>query len=37
MLEKFDCTKNYVLEDDRVLLRPLQQEDNNSSVAIFIK
>ena len=27
MLEKFDCTKNYVLEDDRVLLRPLQQED----------
>ena len=27
MLEKFDCTKNYVLEDDRVILRPLQQED----------
>ncbi len=27
MLEKFDCTKNYLLEDDRVLLRPLQQED----------
>lgn len=27
MLEKFDCTKNYVLEDERVLLRPLQQED----------
>jgi N-acetyltransferase len=27
MLEKFDCTKNYVLEDDRVMLRPLQQED----------
>ena len=27
MLEKFDCTKNYILEDDRVLLRPLQQED----------
>jgi RimJ/RimL family protein N-acetyltransferase len=27
MLEKFDCTKNYILEDERVLLRPLQQED----------
>jgi N-acetyltransferase len=27
MLEKFDCTKNYILEDDRVLLRPLQRED----------
>jgi RimJ/RimL family protein N-acetyltransferase len=27
MLEKFDCTKNYVLEDETVLLRPLQQED----------
>ncbi len=27
MLEKFDCTKNYILEDDRVLLRPLQPED----------
>lgn len=27
MLEKFDCTKNHVLEDDMVLLRPLQQED----------
>ncbi|MDQ6901734.1 MAG: GNAT family N-acetyltransferase [Bacteroidota bacterium] len=27
MLEKFDCTKNYVLEDERVLLRPLQQDD----------
>ncbi len=25
--EKFDCNKNYILEDDRVLLRPLQQED----------
>ena len=29
MPEQFDCTKNYVLEDDRVLLRPLQQEDYN--------
>lgn len=29
MAEKFDCSKNYVLEDDRVLLRPLQQEDFN--------
>ena len=27
MLEKFDCSKNYILEDDRVLLRPLQWED----------
>ncbi|HEV8083660.1 MAG TPA: GNAT family protein [Chitinophagaceae bacterium] len=27
MLEKLDCTKNYVLEDETVLLRPLQQED----------
>jgi RimJ/RimL family protein N-acetyltransferase len=27
MPEKFDCTKNYFLEDERVLLRPLQQED----------
>jgi len=27
MLQKFDCTKNYSLEDDRALLRPLQQED----------
>ncbi len=27
MTEKFDCSNNYVLEDDRVLLRPLQQED----------
>jgi RimJ/RimL family protein N-acetyltransferase len=27
MLENFDCTKNYVLEDDRVLLRPLQRDD----------
>jgi len=27
MLENFDCSKNYVLEDDRVLLRPLQQDD----------
>ena len=29
MLEKFDCTKNYILEDDLVILRPLQQEDFN--------
>ncbi|MEP6952158.1 MAG: GNAT family N-acetyltransferase [Ginsengibacter sp.] len=28
MTEKFDCSKNYVLEDDRVLLRPLQEDDN---------
>jgi RimJ/RimL family protein N-acetyltransferase len=27
MPEPFDCTKNYVLEDECVLLRPLQQED----------
>ncbi|KAA9039540.1 GNAT family N-acetyltransferase [Ginsengibacter hankyongi] len=27
MLEQFDCTKEYVLEDDRAILRPLQQED----------
>ena len=27
MPEQFDCTKKYVLEDDRVMLRPLQQED----------
>jgi RimJ/RimL family protein N-acetyltransferase len=27
MTEKFDCSNNYILEDDRVLLRPLQQED----------
>jgi RimJ/RimL family protein N-acetyltransferase len=25
--EKFDCSNNYILEDDRVLLRPLQEED----------
>lgn len=25
--EKMDCTQNYILEDDRVLLTPLQQED----------
>ncbi len=30
MSEKFDCTKNYVLEDERVLLRPLQQKDFNN-------
>jgi len=29
MLEQFDCAKEYVLEDDRVILRPLQQEDYN--------
>ena len=28
MTEKFDCSKNYILEDDRVVLRPLQEEDN---------
>ena len=27
MIEKFDCTKNYILEDERALLRPLQQDD----------
>ena len=27
MLENFDCSKNYILEDDRVMLRPLQPED----------
>lgn len=27
MYEKFDCQKNYILEDDRVLLRPLQPSD----------
>lgn len=27
MFEKFDCNKNYILEDERVLLRPLQQDD----------
>jgi N-acetyltransferase len=27
MPELFDCTKKYILEDDRVLLRPLQQGD----------
>jgi N-acetyltransferase len=26
--EKFDCNNNYILEDDRVLLRPLQPEDS---------
>ena len=29
MAEKFDCSKNYILEDDLVLLRSLQQEDYN--------
>jgi RimJ/RimL family protein N-acetyltransferase len=27
MTEKFECSNNYVLEDDRVMLRPLQLED----------
>ena len=27
MLENFDCSKNYILEDNRVMLRPLQPED----------
>ena len=27
MSEKFDCNNNYILEDDRVMLRPLQQKD----------
>ena len=27
MLENFDCSKNYILEDDRVTLRPLQPDD----------
>ena len=27
MTEKFDCSNNYILEDDRVMLRPLQEED----------
>jgi len=27
MLEQFNCNKNYILEDERVLLRSLQQED----------
>jgi N-acetyltransferase len=27
MPEIFDCTKNYTLEDERVLLRPLEPED----------
>ncbi|QEC69686.1 GNAT family N-acetyltransferase [Panacibacter ginsenosidivorans] len=29
MEEKFDCSKNYILEDERVLLRPLQKEDHS--------
>src|SRR6476660_433736 len=28
MTEKFDCNNNYILEDDRVMLRPLQPEDS---------
>src|SRR5436853_392353 len=27
MNEEFDCNKNYILEDDVVLLRPLEQSD----------
>ena len=27
MLENFDCSKNYILENDRAMLRPLQPED----------
>ncbi len=27
MYENFDCKKDYTLEDDRVLLRPLQPAD----------
>ena len=30
MNEEFDFTKNYVLEDDIVLLRPLEQNDFNN-------
>jgi len=30
MNEEFDCYKNYVLEDDIVLLRPLEQNDFNN-------
>ncbi len=30
MYEKMDCTKNYTLEDERVLLRPLLAEDYNN-------
>ena len=37
MLEQFDCTKKYILEDDRVILRPLQQEGLYTSASIFIK
>ncbi len=36
MLEKFDCSKNYILEDDRVLLRPLQWEDFNNLLPFSI-
>lgn len=36
MLEKFDCSKNYVLEDDRALLRPLQWEDFNNLLPFSI-
>ena len=27
MIEKFNCNNNYILEDDRVILRPLQEDD----------
>ncbi len=30
MNEEFDCNKNYILEDDIVLLRPLEQKDFNN-------
>ena len=36
MFEKFDCSKNYVLEDDLVLLRPLQWEDFNNLLPFSI-
>ena len=30
MIEEFDCNKDYILEDDIVLLRPLEQSDFNN-------
>ncbi|MEP7231103.1 MAG: GNAT family protein [Ginsengibacter sp.] len=36
MFEKFDCSKNYILEDDRVLLRSLQWEDFNNLLPFSI-
>ena len=30
MNEEFDCNKNYILEDDIALLRPLEQKDYNN-------